>query len=217
MIPPTDWTGRRTVKHGFWFLLVFHQRQLGPACGSMSYIRLGFQPGSSGKWCALEKDTPARQRRNRNIHQATAIWRVVSLNWRGFAAFLQDEFDEQPRLRSRRAASADGAGSCGVGREDHHRFNERQARPLVRRACVLDRGGVHCRGSGRIPGPQHNSSGHGIVGTIFDAGRWSIERAPRYKIVIRSVFGRSSLYRTVHHHLDQFRAGSAECRLESGS
>src|ERR1700729_1996044 len=101
MIPPTDWTGRRAARHGFWFLLGFPQRPLGPAYGSMSYIRLGFPAGSSRKTCALEKDTPARQRRNRNIHQATAIWRVVSLNWRGFAAFLLDEFDEQSKLRTR--------------------------------------------------------------------------------------------------------------------
>jgi hypothetical protein len=187
MIPPTDWTGRRTVKRGFGFLSVFHQVQLRPGRGSMSYIRLGFRPGSSGKSRALEKDTPARRRRNRNVSNARAIWRVVSLNQRGFAAFLQDEFDQQPKPHSKRTRFVNGARSCGVGREDHHRFDRRQTRPLVRRACILDRGGVHYRGSGRIP----------VV-----------------RVVPRLI---SSLHRTVHHHLDQFRAGPAECRLEGGS
>jgi hypothetical protein len=189
MIPPTDWTSRRTVRHGSWFLLVFHQRQLGPACGSMSYIRLGFQPGSSRKWRALEKDAPGGWRRNRNAYEACAIWRVVSLKQRGFAAFLQDEFDEQSKPRTGRAGFPDRAGSCGMGREDHDRFGKGQARPVVRRARVLDRRGLHRCGSGRVSGPQQNSSGDGIVGNSLD-GSWRIERAARYETVIGLGVGR---------------------------
>ena len=148
----------------------------------MSYIRLGFRPRSSGKSCALEKDAPPRWRGNRNVYEACAIWRVVSLNYRGFAAFVGHGIDERPEPRSSRAASADGARSCGVGREDHHRFDERSPRPLVRRRVILDRGGLpHC-GADCVSGPDPDTTVHGIL-SAFDAGR-RIKRSSRNKIVI---------------------------------
>ena len=148
----------------------------------MSYIRLEFRPGSSGKSGSLEKDTPPRWRRNRNISEARAIWRVVTLNYRGFAASLEHDIDEQPEPRSSRAASADGAGSCGVGREDHHRFDKRPAWPVVWRGAVLDRGGLpHC-GADCVSGPEPGSAVHGLLGAI-DAGR-RIKRCSRDEIVI---------------------------------
>jgi hypothetical protein len=181
MIPPTG-GGDLGACRGFWVLSVFFRQRLRPVLRvSMSYIRLGFQPGSSGKSRALEKDAPARPRRNRNAYEASAIWRVVSLNYREFAAFLLNEIDRQPELRSRFSAPADGAGSCGVGREDYHRLDQRPARPVVRRRVVLDRGGLpHC-GADCVSGPEPDSADHGVLSAI-DAGR-RIKRGSRYEIV----------------------------------
>jgi hypothetical protein len=149
----------------------------------MSYIRLGFRPRSSAKSGALEKDTPPRWRRNRNISAARAIWRVVSLNYRGFAAFLQHDIEQQPEPRSSRAPSTDGAGSCGVGREDHDRFDERPPRRVVRRRVVLDRGGLpHC-GASSLSRPRENSAGNGAVCNAVDA-RGRIKRCSRDKTVV---------------------------------
>jgi hypothetical protein len=148
----------------------------------MSYIRLGFPPRSSGKSGALEKDAPPRWHRNRNISEARAIWRVVSLNWRGFTAFLQHDIDDQPEPRSSRAASADGARSCGVGREDHDRFDQRSARPVVWRRAILDRGDLHHRGADCVSGPEPDSAVHGLF-SAFGAGR-DIKRCSRDEIVI---------------------------------
>ena len=136
---------------------------------SMSYIRLGLRPRSRAKSGALEKDAPPRWHRNRNISAGSAIWRVVSLNYRGFAAFLQHEFDEPPEPRPSCAPWADGARSCGVGREDHDRFDQRSPRAVVRRCVVLDRGDLSHRGADRVSGPQPDSAVHGILRAV-DAG-----------------------------------------------
>jgi hypothetical protein len=180
----------------------------------MSYIRLGFRARSSGKSDALEKDAPPRWRRNRNISEAHAIWRVVSLNYHGFAAFLHYGIDQQPAPQSSRAPSADGARSCGVGREDHHRLYQRPARPLVRRRAVLDRGGwPHC-GADCVSGPDPDSAAHGVL-SAFDAGR-RIKRCSRDEIVTLHI------YLTSPNHLPSprsisLRAGRMPTRVSKRS
>src|SRR3954454_11672903 len=118
------------------------------------YKTLDFSPGPARNRPPWKKMLRRDGAGNRNVSATPPIWRVVSLNWRGFAAFLQHGIDEQPEPRSSRAASTDGARSCVVGREDHDRFDERSTRPVVWRRVVLDRGDVPDRGADCVSRPE---------------------------------------------------------------
>ena len=62
---------------------------------------------------------------------------------------------------------------------DRDRFGEREARPLVRRTCVLDHCGGHHRRPDHVSGPQQNPAGNRAVCAAFNNSRRDVESFPR--------------------------------------